>query len=120
MANLNEVRLLGRLGKDPEYKAFANGGGTTHFTLATTTFWKDKETGEKKEATEWHRIVAFGRVAEIARDHLKSGSQAFISGALRTRKWQEKEGGEDRYVTEIVADSIQMLDSKNQNSSESS
>ena len=112
MASVNKVILVGNLGKDPESRYMPNGDAVGNITLATTDSWKDKQTGEKKEATEWHRIVFFRKLAEIAGQYLKKGSQVYIEGSLKTRKWQDKESGQDRYTTEIVADSMQMLGSR--------
>ncbi len=111
MASVNKVILVGNLGKDPESRYMPNGDAVVNITLATTDTWKDKATGEKKEATEWHRIVFFRKLAEIAGQYLKKGSQVYIEGSLKTRKWQDKEG-QDRYTTEIVADTMQMLGSR--------
>jgi len=108
MASVNKVILVGHLGKDPEVRYMPNGDQVTNITVATTDSWKDKSTGEKKEATEWHRVVFFRKLAEIAGQYLKKGSQVYIEGSLKTRKWQDKEG-QDRYTTEIVADAMQML-----------
>ncbi len=111
MASVNKVIIVGNLGKDPETRFLPDGKAVCGFSVATTDTWKDKATGEKKEATEWHRISAFGRLAEICGEYLKKGSQVYIEGKLRTRKWQDKEG-QDRYTTEIVADAMQMLGSR--------
>jgi len=111
MASVNKVILVGNLGKDPETRYAPSGDAITNITLATTDSWKDKATGEKKEATEWHRVVFFGRLAEIAGEYLKKGRSVYVEGRLRTRKWQDKEG-QDRYTTEIVADQMQMLGSR--------
>jgi single-strand DNA-binding protein len=111
MASVNKVIIVGNLGKDPEIRYMPNGDAVTNCTIATTDSWKDKTTGEKKEATEWHRIVFFRKLAEIAGQYLKKGSQVYIEGSLKTRKWQDKEG-RDCYTTEIVADSMQMLGSR--------
>ena len=111
MASVNKVILVGNLGKDPESRYMPNGDAVVNITLATTDTWKDKGTGEKKEATEWHRVVFFRKLAEIAGQYLKKGSQVYIEGALKTRKWQDKDG-QERYTTEIVADSMQMLGSR--------
>lgn len=108
MASVNKVILVGNLGKDPEVRYAPSGDAITNITVATTDTWKDKATGEKKEATEWHRVSAFGKLAEIMGQYLKKGSQVYIEGSLRTRKWQDKEG-QDRYTTEIRADVMQML-----------
>lgn len=111
MASVNKVILVGNLGKDPEMRYMPNGDAVANITLATTDTWKDKTTGDKKEATEWHRIVFFRKLAEIAGQYLKKGSQVYVEGSLKTRKWQDKEG-QDRYTTEIVADTMQMLGSR--------
>ena len=111
MASVNKVILVGNLGADPETKYLPSGDAVANIRLATTDRWKDKASGEMKEATEWHRIAFFGRLAEIAGEYLKKGSQVYVEGRLRTRKWQDKEG-QDRYTTEIVADTMQMLGSR--------
>ncbi len=111
MASVNKVILIGNLGRDPETRYLPSGEAVTTINVATTDTWKDKTSGEKKEATEWHRISFFGRLAEIAGEHLKKGAQVYIEGSLRTRKWQDKEGKE-RQTTEIRADSMQMLGSR--------
>jgi single-strand DNA-binding protein len=108
MASVNKVILVGNLGADPETKYLPSGDAVTNIRIATTDKWKDKASGEMKEATEWHRIAFFGRLAEIAGEYLKKGSQVYVEGSLRTRKWQDKDG-QDRYTTEIRADSMQML-----------
>ncbi len=108
MASINKVILIGNLGKDPETRYMPSGDAICNITLATTDTWKDKTSGEKKEATEWHRVAFFGRLAEIAGQYLKKGSQVYVEGSLRTRKWQDKEG-HDRYTTEIRADTMKML-----------
>jgi len=111
MASVNKVILVGNLGRDPETKYMPDGAAITNASLATSFQWTDKASGEKKEETEWHRIVFRGRLAEIAGEYLKKGSQVYVEGRLRTRKWQDKEG-QERYTTEIVADSMQMLGSR--------
>ena len=111
MASVNKVILVGNLGKDPETRYMPEGGAITNITMATTHTWKDKTSGDKKEETEWHRVSFFGRLAEIAGEYLKKGSPCYVEGRLRTRKWTDKEG-HDRYTTEIVADSMQLLGSK--------
>ena len=108
---VNKVILVGNLGKDPETRYMPSGSAVTNLTLATSESWKDKQTGDQQERTEWHKIAMFGRLAEIAAEYLRKGSQVYIEGKLRTRKWQDKEG-KDRYTTEIVADEMQMLGSK--------
>jgi len=111
MASVNKVIVVGNLGKDPETRFLPDGKAVCNFSVATTDKWTDKATNEKKEATEWHRISSFGRLAEICGEYLKKGSQVYIEGKLRTRKWQDKEG-QDRYTTEIIADAMQMLGSR--------
>ena len=108
MANVNKAIVMGVLGRDPETKQFPNGGSITTFSVATTDHWKDKTTGERKEATEWHRITTSNRSAEIASKYLKKGSKAYIEGSLRTRKYKDQSGA-DREVTEIRADILQLL-----------
>lgn len=110
MASVNKVILIGNLGRDPEVRYLPDGGAVTNVSVATTDSWKDKN-GEKQEKTEWHRVAFFGKLAEIAGEYLKKGSQVYIEGKLTTRKWQDKEG-KDRYTTEIVADRMQMLGSR--------
>jgi single-strand DNA-binding protein len=111
MASVNKVIIVGNLGRDPETRYLPSGEAVTNISVATTSTWKDKASGEKKEETEWHRVSAFGRLAEIMGEYLKKGSQVYIEGQLRTRKWQDKEG-KDRYTTEIRADVMQMLGSR--------
>jgi single-strand DNA-binding protein len=115
MAGVNKVIILGNLGKDPEVRFMPNGGGVANLTIATSESWKDKQTGEQKEKTEWHRVVMFGKLAEIAGEYLKKGSKVYIEGALQTRKWQNQQG-QDQYTTEIVVQgfngTLQMLDSR--------
>ena len=108
---INKVILIGNLGKDPETRYMPSGGAVTTVTLATSETWKDKSTGEPQERTEWHRVVFFNRLGEIAGEYLKKGSKVYVEGSLRTRKWQGQDG-QDRYTTEIVANEMQMLDSK--------
>jgi|SRR5271154_6025894 single-strand DNA-binding protein len=112
MASVNKVIIVGNLGRDPETRYLPSGEAVTNISVATTETWKDKASGEKKEATEWHRISFFGKLAEIAGEYLKKGSQVYIEGQLRTRKYQDKETGKDRYSTEIRADRMQMLGSR--------
>lgn len=109
---INKVILIGNLGQDPEMRAMPSGGAVTNLTIATSESWKDKQTGQPQERTEWHRVVFFNRLAEIAGEYLKKGSKVYIEGSLRTRKWQDKNTGADRYTTEIVANEMQMLDSR--------
>jgi single-strand DNA-binding protein len=111
MASVNKVIIVGNLGRDPETRYLPSGEAVTNISVATTDTWKDKTSGEKKEQTEWHRVSFFGRLAEIAGEYLKKGSQVYVEGSLRTRKWQDKEG-KDRYTTEIRADTMQMLGSR--------
>lgn len=111
MASVNKVIIVGNLGKDPETRYLPNGDAVCNITVATSESWKDKSTGEKKEITEWHRIVFFRRLAEIAGEYLKKGASVYIEGRIRTRKWQDKEGN-DRYTTEIEATEMQMLGSR--------
>ncbi|HVE88359.1 MAG TPA: single-stranded DNA-binding protein [Burkholderiaceae bacterium] len=111
MASVNKVILIGNLGRDPETRYTADGAAVTNITIATSDRWKDKASGEMKEATEWHKIAFFGRLAEIAGEYLKKGRPVYVEGRLRTRKWQDKEG-QDRYTTEVIADNMQMLGSR--------
>lgn len=108
---VNKVILVGNLGKDPEVRYSPNGSAMANVTIATTESWKDRQTGEKQEKTEWHRVVFFSRLAEIVGEYLKKGSQVYIEGRLQTRKWQGQDG-QDRYTTEIVANDMQMLGSR--------
>lgn len=108
---VNKVMLIGHLGRDPDVRYSASGQAVANITLATSESWKDKNTGDKQERTEWHRVVFFGRLAEIAGEYLKKGMQVYVGGRLQTRKWQDKEGN-DRYTTEIVAADMQMLGSR--------
>ncbi len=110
MANLNKVTLIGRLGQDPEIRYTQSGSAVANATIATNDYWTDKQ-GEKQERTEWHRVVFFNRLAEIAAEYLKKGSQVFIEGRIQTRKWEDKDGNE-RWTTEIVANEMQMLGSR--------
>jgi len=105
---INKVIIVGNLGGDPETRYMPSGSAVTNITVATNESWKDKQTGEQKERTEWHKVAMFNRLAEIAAEYLRKGSQVYIEGKLRTRKWQGKDG-QDRYTTEIVADEMQML-----------
>ncbi|EQB98909.1 single-stranded DNA-binding protein [Photorhabdus temperata] len=108
---VNKVILIGRLGQEPEVRYLANGGAVTNMTLATSESWRDKQTGEMKEKTEWHRVVLFSKLAEVAGEYLRKGSQVYIEGALQTRKWQDQ-NGQDRYTTEVVVNmggTMQML-----------
>ena len=117
MAGVNKVIIVGNLGKDPEVKFMPNGNAVANCTVATSESWKDKQTGEQKEKTEWHRVVMFGKLSEIAGEYLKKGSKVYIEGSLQTRKWQNQQG-QDQYTTEIVLQGfngvMQMLDGKQQ------
>lgn len=108
---INKVIILGNLGQDPECRYLANGDAVTNLSVATSDAWKDKNTGQDQERTEWHRIVMFKKLAEIAAEYLRKGSKVYVEGSLRTRKWQDQNGN-DRYSTEIVASDMQMLDSR--------
>lgn len=113
---VNKVILVGNLGQDPEVRYMPNGGAVANITLATSESWRDKQTGENKEITEWHRVVLFGKLAEVAGEYLRKGSQVYIEGQLRTRKWQDQ-GGQERYTTEIVVNvggTMQMLGGRQQ------
>ena len=108
---VNTVILIGNLGNDPETRFMPSGGAVTNLSIATTESWKDKQTGALQERTEWHRVVMYNRLAEVAAEYLKKGSKVYVMGSLRTRKWQDN-SGQDRYTTEIVASDMQMLDSR--------
>jgi len=108
---INKVILVGNLGADPETRNMPNGGAVTNIRIATSEAWKDKQTGDQQERTEWHSVAFFGKLAEIAGEYLRKGSQVYVEGKLRTRKWQDKEGN-DRYQTEVIANEMQMLGSK--------
>ncbi len=110
---VNKVILVGNLGNEPETKYMPSGSAVTNISVATNESWKDKETGERVDRTEWHRVAMFNRLAEIAGEYLHKGSQVYIEGRIRTRKWQDKEG-QDRYTTEIIADQMQMLGGRGQ------
>jgi single-strand DNA-binding protein len=105
---INKVIVVGNLGNDPDTRYMPSGGAVTNLSIATSESWKDKQSGEQKERTEWHKVAMFGRLAEIAAEYLRKGSQVYIEGKLRTRKWQDRDGN-DRYTTEIIADEMQML-----------
>ena len=109
MASVNKVILVGNLGRDPEVRYSPDGAAICNVSIATTSSWKDKTTGEKRDETEWHRVVFYNRLAEIAGEYLRKGRSVYVEGRLKTRKWQDKETGADRYSTEIVADQMQML-----------
>lgn len=112
---INKVILVGNIGSDPEVRYMPNGNAVTTLSLATSESWKDKQTGERQERTEWHRVVCFNRLGEIAGEYVRKGTKLYAEGSLRTRKWQDQQG-QDRYTTEIVASDIQMLDSRGQSS----
>lgn len=114
MRGVNKVILVGTLGKDPETKTFANGGSSTQFSIATSETWTDKNTGERKEQTEWHNIVLQNRLGEIAQQYLRKGSKVYIEGSLNTCKWTDQ-NGQERYTTQIKGQQMQMLDSANGN-----
>ena len=111
MKGINKAIVVGNLGQDPETRYMPSGSAVTNISVATSESWKDKDSGEQKDRTEWHRISAFGKLAEIMGQYLTKGSQVYIEGKLRTRKWQDKQGN-DRYTTEIIADEMQMLGGK--------
>ncbi|KTC65237.1 single strand binding protein (plasmid) [Legionella adelaidensis] len=108
---INKVILIGNVGTDPEVRYLPNGNAVATLSVATSETWKDKQTGDKQERTEWHRVVCFNRLGEIAGEYIRKGTKLYVEGSLRTRKWQDQQG-QDRYTTEIVAADIQMLDSK--------
>ena len=109
MASVNKVILVGNLGRDPEVRYSPDGAAICNVSIATTSQWKDKATGERREETEWHRVVFYNRLAEIAGEYLRKGRSVYVEGRLKTRKWQDKDTGADRYSTEIVAHQMQML-----------
>jgi len=109
MASVNKVILVGNLGRDPEVRYTPDGAAICNVSIATTSTWKDKNSGERREETEWHRVVFYNRLAEIAGEYLRKGRSVYVEGRLKTRKWQDKDSGQDRYATEIVADQMQML-----------
>jgi single-strand DNA-binding protein len=111
MSSVNKVILIGHAGKDPEVRYMPSGGAIATVTLATNEVWKDKQTGEAQEHTEWHTVMFYGRLAEIAGEYLRKGRQVYVEGRLRTRKWQDK-NGQDRYTTEIIASQLQLLGSR--------
>ncbi len=116
---INKVILIGHLGADPEVRHMPNGTAVANINLATSESWKDKVTGEPQDRTEWHRVVLFQRLAEIVAEYLKKGAKVYIEGRLQTRKWQDKTTGQDRYTTEIIANEMQMLDSRGSSNKES-
>src|ERR1700728_1537604 len=107
--SVNKVILIGNLGRDPEVRYTPNGLAVANITIATSEVWKDKASGENQERTEWHRVTMYNRLAEITGEYLRKGSKVFIEGRLQTRKWQDKNTGQDRYTTEIIADTLEML-----------
>ena len=109
---INKVILIGNLGADPETRYMPSGSAVTNIRIATSESWKDKTSGEQQERTEWHNVAMFGRLAEIAAEYLRKGSQVYIEGRIRTRKWQDKTDGKDRYTTEVIANEMQMLGSR--------
>lgn len=111
MASVNKMILLGNLGRDPEVRRTASGSAVCNVTIATSRYWKDRGTGERREETEWHRVVFFDRLAEIAGEYLRKGRPVYVEGRLQTRKWQDREG-QDRYTTEIIAEQMQLLGSR--------
>jgi single-strand DNA-binding protein len=108
MSSVNKAIILGRLGKDPEVRYMPNGGAVANLSIATSQTWKDKQTGEKKEKTEWHRVVLYNRIAEVAGEYAKKGSLLYIEGRIETKKWTDKDG-QDRYTTEIIGDQMQLV-----------
>ena len=108
---LNKVMIIGNIGSDPEVRYLPNGNPVANFSIATSESWKDKQTGERQDRTEWHRIVMYNRLAEIAGEYLRKGAKVYVEGSLRTRKWQDQSGAE-KYMTEIIANEMQMLDAK--------
>ena len=109
MASVNKVIIVGNLGRDPEVRYSPDGAAICNVSIATTSTWKDRNSGERREETEWHRVVFYNRLAEIAGEYLRKGRSVYVEGRLKTRKWQDKDTGQDRYATEIVADQMQML-----------
>ncbi|MGX2956389.1 single-stranded DNA-binding protein [Ursidibacter arcticus] len=118
MSGINKVIIVGRLGNDPEVRTMPNGEAVSKISIATSESWTDKQSGEKKELTEWHNVIAYRKLAEIMGQYLKKGAQVYIEGKLRTRKWQDQ-NGQDRYTTEIIADKLEMLGSAQGNSNNS-
>ena len=113
MASINKVILVGNLGRDPEVRYMPSGDAIATLSIATTDSWMDKQSGQRQETTEWHRVVFFSKTAEVAAQYLKKGSQVYVEGSIRTRKWQDKETGQDRFSTEIRGDRMQMLGGRN-------
>lgn len=120
MRGVNKVILLGNLGRDPEVRYLPSGGAVANITLATSESWRDKTSGQPQEQTEWHRVVFYGKLAEVAGQFLHKGSKVYVEGALHTRKWQDKASGQDRYTTEIKGFSMEMVDSRNDQKGEAS
>lgn len=118
MASVNRVILIGNVGKEPEVRYTPNGAAICNLSIATSRYWKDKANGEKKEETEWHRVVLYDRLAEIAGEYVKKGRPVYIEGRLKTRKWQDKEG-KDNYTTEVIAESMQLLGGRDESTSKS-
>jgi single-strand DNA-binding protein len=118
MRGVNKVILMGNLGRDPDVRYLPSGGAVANLSIATSETWRDKNTGQQQEQTEWHRVVFYGRLAEIAGDFLKKGSKVYVEGSLHTRKWQDKETGKDRFTTEIKGMSMQMVDTRNEHDHE--
>lgn len=114
---VNKVILIGNLGTDPDVRYLASGDPVANISIATSETWKDKQTGQQQERTEWHRVVIYGKMAEIASKYMKKGTKVYIEGSLRTRKWQDK-SGQDKYTTEIICNDMQLIDSKGSNSSD--
>jgi len=120
MASVNKVILVGNLGRDPEVRFTPDGSAVCNISIATTSAWKDKASGQRREETEWHRIVFYNRLAEVAGEYLRKGRPVYIEGRLKTRKWQDKTTGQDRYATEIICEQMQMLGGRDENSSQPS
>lgn len=118
MASVNKVILLGHLGHNPDVRYTPDGSAVCTLSLATSTQWKDRNTNEKREETEWHRVVFHGRLAEVVGEYLTKGRQIYIEGRLRTRKYQDKQSGQDKYVTEVVADNMQMIGGRDSDSAQ--
>lgn len=114
MRGVNKVILVGNVGKDPEVRYLPSGGAVANLTLATSESWKDKNTGQQQDQTEWHRVTFYGKLAEIVGEYVKKGSKLYVEGSLHTRKWQDKATGQDKYSTEVKASEMQMLDSRNE------
>lgn len=115
---VNRVFIIGNLGRDPEVRYLANGSAVANITVATSETWKDKDTGQQHEQTEWHRVIFYGRLAEIVGEYLRKGSKVYLEGSIHTRKWLDKQTGQDKYSTEIKGNTLQMLDSKGESSAQ--